>query len=54
LTLLLKLYHAGMIQPYVLFSLGDNGISRDYEAYRAHHRDQLQAYLEKFVVPPLP
>lgn len=54
LSLLLKLDRAGLIQPYVLFSLGDSGIARDYPAYRAKHRDKLQEYMEKFVVPPLP
>ena len=50
--LLLKLHHSGLIQPYVLFSLGDSGIARDYDGYRADHRQKLEAYLEQFVVPP--
>lgn len=54
LSLLLKLDRAGLIEPYVLFSLGDSGIARDYPAYRARHRDKLQEYMEKFVVPALP
>lgn len=54
LMLLLKLYRAGLIEPYVLFSLGDSGIARDYAAYRAKHRDKLEEYMQKFVVPPLP
>jgi tetratricopeptide (TPR) repeat protein len=51
-VLLLKLYEAGLIEPYVLFSLGDAGISRDYAGYRASHRDQLERYMNEFVVPP--
>jgi tetratricopeptide (TPR) repeat protein len=51
--LLLDLHRAGLIEPYVLFSLGDQGIARDYAAYRARSRDKLQAYLDKFVVPPV-
>jgi tetratricopeptide (TPR) repeat protein len=53
LALLLKLYHAGLMDPYVLFSLGDAGIARDYAAYRASNRKKLEQYMEKFVVPPV-
>jgi tetratricopeptide (TPR) repeat protein len=52
--LLLKLYQAGLIDPYVLFSLGDDGIARDYKAYRATNRAKLQEYMDKFVMPPAP
>jgi len=52
--LLLRLYDAGLIEPYVLFSLGDRGITRDYQGYRAQHRDKLEQYLDRFVVPPCP
>jgi len=53
LSLLLKLYQAGSIEPYVLFSLGDAGIARDYEGFRAKNRSRLEEYLDKFVVPSL-
>jgi tetratricopeptide (TPR) repeat protein len=52
--LLLKLHEAGLIDPYVLFSLGDDGIARDYEAYRAANRTKLEVYMDKFVMPPVP
>lgn len=52
--LLLKLYEAGLIDPYVLFSLGDDGIAKDYIAYRAKNRVKLEDYIEKFVIPPAP
>ena len=52
--LLLKLYEAGLIDPYVLFSLGDDGIARDYKAYRAANRAKLEAYMDRFVMPPAP
>ena len=52
--LLLQLHEAGLIDPYVLFSLGDDGIAKDYLAYRAKNRDQLVAYLDNFVMPPAP
>jgi hypothetical protein len=52
--LLLKLHQAGLIDPYVLFSLGDDGIARDYKAYRAVNRAKLEEYMDKFVMPPAP
>jgi Flp pilus assembly protein TadD len=51
---LLKLHEAGLIDPYVLFSLGDDGIARDYKAYRAVNRAKLEEYMDKFVMPPAP
>lgn len=53
-ALLLKLHEAGLIDPYVLFSLGDEGIAKDYVPYRARHRDKLEAYMDEFVMPPAP
>ena len=52
--LLLKLYEAGLIDPYVLFSLGDDGIAKDYIAYRAKNRVKLEDYMDMFVIPPAP
>jgi tetratricopeptide (TPR) repeat protein len=52
--LLLKLYDAGLIESYVLFSLGDDGIAKDYIAYRAKNRVKLEHYMDKFVMPPAP
>ncbi|HEX4604219.1 MAG TPA: hypothetical protein VH724_09515, partial [Candidatus Angelobacter sp.] len=51
LLLLLKLHHAGVLEPYVLFRLSDEGIVKDYAAYRAANRSKLEEYLDKFVVP---
>jgi tetratricopeptide (TPR) repeat protein len=53
LSLLLKLHNAGVIEPYVLFSLGDAGIARDYSSYRARNRNKLEGYMDEFVVPPV-
>jgi tetratricopeptide (TPR) repeat protein len=53
-SLLLKLHEAGLIDAYVLFSLGDDEIAKDYIVYRAANRDKLEAYMDKFVVPPAP
>jgi tetratricopeptide (TPR) repeat protein len=52
-TELLKLYDAGVIEPYVLFSLGDIGIAQDYAAYRESNRGKLENYMDRFVVPAL-
>jgi Flp pilus assembly protein TadD len=53
-ALLLNLHEAGLIDPYVLFSLGDDDISKDYLPYRAKNRDKLETYMDKFVMPPAP
>jgi tetratricopeptide (TPR) repeat protein len=53
LVLLLNLHRADLVEPYVLFSLGDAGISRDYIPWRALHRSRLKEYLDRFVVPPV-
>jgi tetratricopeptide (TPR) repeat protein len=52
--LLVNLHEAGLIDPYVLFSLGDDDIAKDYLPYRAKNRDKLEAYMDKFVIPPAP
>jgi tetratricopeptide (TPR) repeat protein len=52
LSLLMALCQAGLIEPYVLFSLGDAGIAGDYDSYRAKSRQKLEEYMDKFVVPP--
>jgi tetratricopeptide (TPR) repeat protein len=52
--LLEKLHESGLIDAYVLFSLGDDGIAQDYQAYRIKNRDKLETYMDKFVVPPAP
>jgi tetratricopeptide (TPR) repeat protein len=54
LSLLMALCQAGLIEPYVLFSLGDAGIARDYDSYRAKSRQKLEEYMDKFVVPLAP
>jgi hypothetical protein len=53
LVLLLKLHRADLIEPYVLFSLGDAGIARDYIPWCVLHRRRSEEYLDRFVVPPV-
>jgi tetratricopeptide (TPR) repeat protein len=50
--LLLRLYEARLIDAYVLFSLGDDGIAKDYITYRTKSRAKLEDYMDKFVMPP--
>lgn len=52
--LLIKLQQASALEPYVLFSLGDDGIAKDYKAYRTQNRAKLEEYMDKFVMPPAP
>jgi tetratricopeptide (TPR) repeat protein len=47
---LMKLNDAGLIEAYVLFVRPDEGIGRDYIAYRKSNRDKLRQYWLKFVV----
>ncbi|HKD82363.1 MAG TPA: tetratricopeptide repeat protein [Candidatus Angelobacter sp.] len=54
LLLLVKLHEAGVLEPYILFRLADEGIAKDYAAYRDKHRDKLEEYMDEFVVPPAP
>lgn len=54
LILLLKLYQAKMIEPYVLLNAADDGIAQDYPGYREKNREKLEQYLSEFVVPPAP
>lgn len=53
LILLLKLYQAKMIEPYVLLNAADEGIAQDYRGYREKNREKLEQYLSEFIVPSL-
>jgi hypothetical protein len=53
-ALLLKIYQAEMIEPYVLLNAADNGIAKDYGDYREKNRAKLEQYLSQFVVPQTP
>ena len=54
LLTLTRLYHAGLIEAYVLVSPLDQGVARDYVTYRAANRDKLVEYIDTFVVPRMP
>jgi len=51
LETLVKLNDAGLLEAFVLFARPDAGIARDYPAYRTKNRNQLEKYMDKFVVP---
>jgi tetratricopeptide (TPR) repeat protein len=51
LALLLKLYQAKMLEPYVLLNAADEGIARDYASYREKNREKLEQYLSEWVAP---
>jgi len=44
LETLVKLNDAGLLEAFVLFARPDQGIARDYDAYRATNRDKLRRY----------
>jgi tetratricopeptide (TPR) repeat protein len=50
LAMLVKLNEDGFIEPYVLFARPNQGIARDYPAYRATNRDQLKRYWISVVI----
>lgn len=47
---LMRLNEAGLVEAYVLFARPDEGIVRDYFAYRKANREKLKQYWLKFVV----
>lgn len=50
LAALVKLNQAGLLEAYILFARPDQGIARDYEAYRQANRDKLRRYWNEFVI----
>ena len=52
LSNLLKLHQADLIEAYILFARPDEGIARDYAAYRQTNRDKLRRYWTEFVIKP--
>jgi tetratricopeptide (TPR) repeat protein len=50
LTALIKLNDAGLLEPFIFFTLVDHGIARDYPTYRQANRDKLRRYWKEFVI----
>ena len=47
---LVKLHKAGLLEPYILFARVDEGVARDYVAYRITNRDKLRKYWLEVVI----
>jgi tetratricopeptide (TPR) repeat protein len=47
---LIKLNDAGLLEAYILFARPDQGIARDYDAYRKAHREKLRRYWLEVVI----
>ncbi len=47
---LMKLNDAGLLEAYILFARPDQGIARDYAAYRKVNRDKLRQYWLEVVI----
>lgn len=50
LAALIKLNDADLIEPFILFTRADQGISRDYVEFRRAHRDKLRRYWSEVVI----
>lgn len=50
LAALVKLNEAGLLEPFIFFARVDQGIARDYGAYRQANRDKLRRYWAEFVI----
>jgi tetratricopeptide (TPR) repeat protein len=46
---LVRLDDAGLLEAYILFARADEGVARDYAAYRKANRDKLRRYLVEYV-----
>jgi len=53
LARLMAIDKAGLLEPCILLERVDEGIAKDYEAYRAANRDKIRRYLDEFLVPKL-
>lgn len=47
---LLRLYDAGMLEPFILLTRADPGLQSEYPTYRAANRDKLRRYLLEYVI----
>jgi tetratricopeptide (TPR) repeat protein len=55
LKTLLAMQKDNMLEPFIMISFNDAGLRHGYPEYRAAHRDQVIAYIDKYMIgPPLP
>jgi hypothetical protein len=52
LAALVKLSDEGLLEPYILISRADKGISLDYPAYRDAHREKVRLYITEWIIHP--
>jgi tetratricopeptide (TPR) repeat protein len=50
LIALAKLDKEGLLEPYILLAKADDGIARDFQAYRKSHIDKLREYVTRYVL----
>ena len=46
---LVKLSDEGLLEPFILYALVDEGIAKDYYEYKKTNRDKLKRYLIEYV-----
>jgi len=51
LVTLVTLHREGLLDAFVLLARADQGIAKDYDAYRAANRQKLRQYLDQYVIP---
>jgi tetratricopeptide (TPR) repeat protein len=54
LVLLSELKKKQLLEPYVLLILPDDGIARDYAAYKSAHPDKLVQFFNEYILPETP
>ena len=54
LASLVKLSDEGLLEAFVLISRADDGIAKDYAAYRDSHREKIAQYISEWIIQPGP
>lgn len=52
LASLVKLSDEGLLEPFILISKADDGITKDYAGYRDSHRDKIAQYISEWIIQP--
>jgi hypothetical protein len=52
LKTLLAIQKDNMLEPFILLNFSDAGIRYGYPEYRAAHRDQVVAYIDRYMIGP--
>jgi len=45
------LEQTGLLEAYILLARADEGIAKEYAAYRAQHRDKIRQYVSEHLMP---